>query len=151
MATRNYRRTAYLEGTAAKQLERGFEAEKLPVRKKVSNTTRKNREKMFHMNLGYVAFLVIALALATFTLCGYIELQSGITNHVKQISEMEAEYNSLKMANDEEYNRITSSVDLEKIIAIAIGELGMVYAQDGQIIQIENTETDYVHQTADLK
>ena len=151
MATRNYRRTAYLEGTAAKQLERGFEAEKLPVRKKVSNTTRKNREKMFHMNLGYVAFLVIALALATFTVCGYIELQSGITNHVKQISEMEAEYNSLKMANDEEYNRITSSVDLEKIRAIAIGELGMVYAQDGQIIQIENTETDYVHQTADLK
>ena len=151
MATRNYRRTAYLEGTAAKQLERGFEAEKLPVRKKVSNTTRKNREKMFHMNLGYVAFLVIALALATFTLCGYIELQSEITNHVKQISEMEAEYNSLKMANDEEYNRITSSVDLEKIRAIAIGELGMVYAQDGQIIQIENTETDYVHQTADLK
>ena len=151
MATRNYRRTAYLEGTAAKQLERGLEAEKLPVRKKVSNTTRKNREKMFHMNLGYVAFLVIALALATFTLCGYIELQSGITNHVKQISEMEAEYNSLKMANDEEYNRITSSVDLEKIRAIAIGELGMVYAQDGQIIQIENTETDYVHQTADLK
>ena len=151
MATRNYRRTAYLEGTAAKQLERGFEAEKLPVRKKVSNTTRKNREKMFHMNLGYVAFLVIALALATFTLCGYIELQSGITNHVKQISEMEAEYNSLKMANDEEYNRITSSVDLEKIRAIAIGELGMVYAQDGQIIQIENTDTDYVHQTADLK
>ena len=151
MATRNYRRTAYLEGTAAKQLERGFEAEKLPVRKKVSNTTRKNREKMFHMNLGYVAFLVIALALATFTLCGYIELQSGITNHVKQISEMEAEYNSLKMANDEEYNRITSSVELKKIRAIAIGELGMVYAQDGQIIQIENTETDYVHQTADLK
>ena len=151
MATRNYRRTAYLEGTAAKQLERGFEAEKLPVRKKVSNTTRKNREKMFHMNLGYVAFLVIALALATFTLCGYIELQSGITNHVKQISDMEAESNSLKMANDEEYNRITSSVDLEKIRAIAIGELGMVYAQDGQIIQIENTETDYVHQTADLK
>ena len=151
MATRNYRRTAYLEGTAAKQLERGFEAEKLPVRKKVSNTTRKNREKMFHMNLGYVAFLVIALALATFTLCGYIELQSGITNHVKQISEMEAEYNSLKMANDEEYNRITSSVDLEKIRAIAIGELGMVYAQDGQIIQIQNTETDYVHQTTDLK
>ena len=151
MATRNYRRTAYLEGTAAKQLESGFEAEKLPVRKKVSNTTRKNREKMFHMNLGYVAFLVIALALATFTLCGYIELQSGITNHVKQISEMEAEYNSLKMANDEGYNRITSSADLEKIRAIAIGELGMVYAQDGQIIQIENTETDYVHQTADLK
>ena len=40
---------------------------------------------------------------------------------------------------------------MKKIRAIAIGELGMVYAQDGQIIQIENTETDYVHQTADLK
>ena len=151
MATRNYRKTAYLEGTAAKQLERGFEAEKLPVRKKISNTTRKNREKMFHMNLGYVTFLIVALALATYTLCGYIELQSGITNHVKQISAMEAEYNRMKLANDEEYNRITSSIDLEKVRAIAIGELGMVYAQDGQIIHIENTETDYVHQTDDLK
>lgn len=151
MATRNYRKTAYLEGTAAKQLERGFEAEKLPVRKKISNTTRKNREKAFHMNLGYVTFLIAALALTTYTLCGYIELQSGITNHVKQISVMEAEYNRLKLANDEEYNRISSSVDLEKVRAIAIGELGMVYAQDGQIIHIDNTETDYVHQTDDLK
>ena len=64
---------------------------------------------------------------------------------------MEAEYNRLKLANDEEYNRISSSVDLEKVRAIAIGELGMVYAQDGQIIHIDNTETDYVHQTDDLK
>ena len=150
MAVKTYRKTAYLEGTAAKQLQHGFEAEKLPVRKKLSNSTRKNRERAFHMNLGYVAFLTAALILVSVTLCNYLEVQSNLTNSVKRISAMEAKYNNLKLANDEEYYRIISSVDLEHVKAVAIGELGMTYAKEGQIINVEDSKADYVRQTADL-
>ena len=150
MAVRTYQKTAYLEGTAARQLERGFEAEKLPVRKKISNSTRKNRERAFHMNLGYVAFLTAALILVSVTLCNYLEVQSDLTNSVKRISTMEAKYNNLKLANDEEYYRIISSVDLEHVKAVAIGELGMTYAKEGQIVNVEDSKADYVRQTADL-
>lgn len=102
------------------------------------------------MNLGYVAFLTAALILVSVTLCNYLEVQSDLTNSVKRISAMEAKYNNLKLANDEEYYRIISSVDLEHVKAVAIGELGMTYAKEGQIINVEDSKADYVRQTADL-
>lgn len=141
------RKIAYLEGNAAKQLQDGYDVKKVPKRKRISNTTRKNREKAFHMNPGYVLFLSAALAFAVMTLCGYINLQADITNRVEAISEMESRYNNLKLSNDEEYNRINSSIDLEKIKAVAIGELGMTYAREGQIVNVKESETDYVRQT----
>lgn len=151
MARQQTRRTVYLEGSAARQLNLAYDADRLPERKKVSNTTRKNREKAFHMNLGYVAFLTAGLVFASVVLCGYIQLQSEITNMVGTISEMETYYNNLKMANDEQYNRISSSIDLEQVKAVAIGELGMTYAKEGQIVLVEDDSTDYVRQTSDLK
>ncbi len=151
MARQQARRTVYLEGSAARQLSLAYDADRLPERKKVSNTTRKNREKAFHMNLGYVAFLTAGLVFASVVLCGYIQLQSEITNMVGTISEMETYYNNLKMANDEQYNRISSSIDLEQVKAVAIGELGMTYAKEGQIVLVEDDSTDYVRQTSDLK
>ena len=47
---------------------------------------------------------------------------------------MESELNSLKLSNDEEYSRITSNINLEEVKRIAIGELGMTYAAEGQVI-----------------
>ena len=43
-----------------------------------------------------------------------------------------------------------SRLDLEQIKAVAIGELGMTYAREGQIISVEDSETDYVRQTEAL-
>lgn len=102
------------------------------------------------MNPGYVLFLSVALVFAVMTLCSYINLQSDITNQVDAISEMESRYNNLKLTNDEEYNRINNSIDLEEIKAVAIGELGMTYAREGQIVNVEDSETDYVRQTEAL-
>ena len=62
MAVKNYRKTAYLEGTAAKQLERGFEAEKLPVRKKLSNSTRKNARKTNDKRIGLLSIILRFMA-----------------------------------------------------------------------------------------
>lgn len=153
-STRRYddrqRKIAYLEGSAARELTEGVDIREVPKKKRLSNTARKNREKASHMNLGYVLFLSIAMAFAGATLYGYLNLQADITNRVDAISEMESRYNNLKLANDEEYNRINSSIDLEEIKAVAIGELGMTYAREGQIINVEDAETDYVRQTEHL-
>ena len=49
-------------------------------------------------------------------------------------------------------NEYTVSGDrnVEEIKAIAIGELGMTYAGEGQIVTIADNDQDYVHQVADL-
>lgn len=141
-------RNVYVQGTAVRKLETAQ-----PVRQPktgISNTTRKNREKAGHMNPAYVLFLCVALVATGIILVNYIGLQSDITSSVKRISALESELNELKLANDEEYIRVNSSIDLEEIRRIAIQELGMQYAQEGQIITFSGESNDYVKQMADI-
>lgn len=142
---RNYRGGAYVGGSAAPQIDVRTAIHEEPI-KRVSNTTRKNREKAAHMNFGYVAFLVAALCLTMGVLYGYITLQAGNTAMVEEIAALESELNSLKLDNDEEYSRIMSTVDMEHVKEVAMGELGMQYAEEGQIIEVEGNGDDYVRQ-----
>ena len=137
----------YVHGSAVRKLDVTKEIEQSP-KKKLSNTARKNREKAEHMSAGYVLFLSLALVATGCILVGYIKLQSDITNSIKNIARLETQLNDLKLANDEEYNRITSRVDLEEIRRIAIQELGMQYAKEGQIVTFESENNDYVKQIA---
>lgn len=102
------------------------------------------------MSAGYVLFLLTALVATGIILVYYIGLQSDITNSVKHISVLERQLNELKVANEEDYSRITSSVDLEEIRRIAIQELGMQYAREGQIISFASENSDYVKQMAEI-
>lgn len=137
----------YIQGSAVRKLDVTREIEQSP-KKKLSNTARKNREKAEHMSAGYVLFLSFALIATGCILVGYIKLQSDITNSIKNISRLETQLNDLRLANDEEYNRITSRVDLEEVRRIAIQELGMQYAKEGQIVTFESENNDYVKQIA---
>ena len=139
----------YVQGNAVRKLDVTEEIERQP-KKKISNTARKNRERAKHMSAGYVMFLCTALVVTGITLVNYIGLQSDITNRVKHISTLEKQLNDLKLANDEDYSRITSSVNLEEIKRVAIQELGMQYAEEGQIVPFSSQNNDYVKQMADI-
>lgn len=139
----------YVQGNTARRLEEELYAPGQP-KKQLSNTTRKNREKAHHMSLGYVFFLSMAMILAGAILTWYLSLQSDITNSIKNISSLESQLNALKLENDEEYSRITSNIDLEEVKRIAIQELGMKYAKEGQIITFSGEGSDYVRQVADI-
>ena len=139
----------YVQGNTVRKLDVTKEIERQP-QKKISNTARKNRERAKHMSAGYVVFLCIALVATGIILVNYISLQSDITNSVQHISTLEKQLNDLKLANDEEYSRITSNIDLEEIKRIAIQELGMQYAEEGQIVSFASENHDYVKQMSDI-
>ena len=120
----------YVYGNTARRLEVQQQLQE-PARKPVEPAVRKNREKAHHMNMGYVLFLAAALIAASWILTKWnAELQSELSNR--------------RLANDEAYNRILNSIDLEEVKRIAIGELGMVYAQEGQIYNYDNEGNDYM-------
>lgn len=146
---RNSYRGNYIYENTARKLSTAVEPE--TGRPKLSHSARKNRDKALYMNLGYVMFLVIALVSAAFVLIGYIRLQSQMILTVKNIAALESELNNLKLSNEEEYNRAVSSVDLEEIRQVAIGELGMRYAKEGQIINVSGEGSDYVRQLAQFE
>ncbi len=137
-------RNAYVYDNTARKLN--TERRQKPVHSVQANTVRKNREKAKHMSLGYVAFLVVAMAASAIILINYIQLQAELTNTTRTVAKKESILNNLKIANDENYNRIASSIDLEMIKSIAIGELGMTYAAEGQIVLYTNESNDYMRQ-----
>lgn len=140
----------YVYGSAARELEPERQWETEP-RRQPQPAVRKNREKAHHMSAGYVIFLVAALCAAAFILVNYIQLQADLTNLTKGVATKQSELNSLRSANDEKYNRIMNSIDLEEIKRIAIGELGMTYAKEGQIILYADEGDDYMRQVPGTK
>lgn len=147
-AHRSYYQDTYIDGNTVRKVDIRRKIEEEP-RKKLSNTTRKNREKANHMSLGYVMFLMGALCCSGLVLINYIQLQSDITTKVETIAKLERDINNLKLSNDENYNRIVNGVDLEEIKRIAIGELGMTYAKEGQIENYTNEGNDYLRQVVE--
>lgn len=114
-------------------------------------TVRGRRQvRVAPMNIGYIAVVVCALAVTCVVLISYIGLQSAITGHINNISRLESELNDLKLSNDELYTKIMSSVDLEEIKRIAVNELGMKYAKEGQVITYSGEGSDYVRQYSDI-
>lgn len=145
-----YRNSVYVRGNVAAQVARPLPNERpIPLRR-VDTRIQRNRDRALYMNVGYVLFLAAALVVAGFILVGYITLQSDITSSIKHISSLESQLNDLKLANDENYSRITSNVNLDEAKRIAIQELGMCYAEEGQIITFQGEGSDYVRQTGKL-
>lgn len=155
MTVRNRRNRAYdgfdyVYGSAAPKYEYddAFYAG-ADARSKVS--ARRNRARQAHMNPGYVLFMLLAMTVMATILIAYISLQSRITSSVQYISSLESQLSTLRAANDEKFNQINSSYNLEEIKDVAITELGMKLPERDQIIPYTNTETDYVRQVAQIR
>lgn len=113
----------------------------------LSKETRHNREKAKFMNIRYVLFFVTALFLCAMVLINYIQSQAELTVKFSKISQLEKELITIKRSNDEEIKRLESSTDLEEIKRRAITELGMVYANENQIIIYQSPDQDYMSKT----
>lgn len=136
-------RGRYVYGNTARRLEVQRQLQE-PARKPVQHEVRKNRDKAHHMSMGYVLFLAAALIAAGLILVNYVQLQAELTNLTKTNATQASVLSSLRLSNDEAYNRVLSSIDLEEVKRIAIGELGMVYAQEGQIYNYTSEGNDYM-------
>lgn len=115
-----------------------------------SRRRKQQQVKVAPMNIGYVSALAAAIIVACVVLMCYVKLQSDITNHVTNISKLENELYELQLSNDEYYTKIMSSVDLEEIKRIAITELGMKYAKEGQVVNYTGEGSDYVRQFGEI-
>ena len=140
----------YIDGNTARKLQTVPVNRKRKQNDEIKRQQVKRRVKTAPMNFGYIFFMMIAMLVVCVVLIGYVELQADITNKINRISQLESQLNDLKLDNDETYTKIMSSVDLEEVKRIAINELGMKYAKEGQVITYSGEGSDYVRQYKEI-
>ena len=139
----------YIDGSTARRIDVRKAIQELPE-ERVGQEVHRRPQKTVGMNLSYVAFMVVAFCTAAMVLIGYIRIQAENTAMLENIARKESRLNSLRLANDEEYSRIVSSVDLEYVKDVAINQLGMKYAEEGQIVEVQVQGDDYVRQYQEM-
>ncbi len=148
--TERHYRTTYIDGNVIRHVETVPASGDRQAQKSLSSDTRRNREKALHITLAYVIFLTVAATAAVFLCVQYLQLQAlGIT-YRKEIVRMESTLSTARMANDNAYEEAMSSVNMEQIKEIAVHELGMKYASQGQVIFYNSTDSDYIRQYGEI-
>lgn len=143
--------TTYIDGNVVRHIQTVPEKERQQrTRRSQTVNTRRNREKALNMTMPYVMFLTVA-AIATVFLCvQYLQLQALGTSYRGDIAALESTLSEAKLANDNAYEEAMSSVSMEQVKEIAVNELGMVYANEGQVIVYSSQDGDYIRQYEEI-
>lgn len=152
----SYKRTAYVSGNTVKKLyiQQPVQQPDVEGRDELDRRARKRQNaKIRRANkLNFLYTVGVSLVVATiFGICyQYLNLQTTVKNNANEVSKLEAQYNSLKMSNDEMEQQINAGIDLDAIFDMAVNELGMVYPNRSQVVDYESAESEYVKQYKDI-
>lgn len=146
----NDRRNQYVYGSTAPKVDirREMEDDSRHV-SRTSRQTKRNRANLHSMSPAYVLVTLLCIGVTMGVIIWYVKLQSEVVTQVTKINQMESRLNTLRQTNDEEKLRIDNSVDMEEIKRIAIGELGMTYPEEGQIVTYTSIGTDYMRKVVE--
>ena len=143
----------YLYGSAAPKLEPT--PQRRPLREEERRTAPQRRQKVqakpYPVNMPLLVLSIVAFVALGAMMIQYIRLNSEITAITAANTKLEIQISDLRAENDEYYGRIMNSVDLEKVREVAIMDLGMVYASEGQVITYDSHMDDYVEQSRVIK
>ena len=143
-------RGMYIYGNTVRQAEvmpqRQEEPRKEHKKKKLDRQILKNRRKAMRMNPAYVMFLSIAAVAALVVCVWYLQVRAELTSRTEHITELQQELADAKEENTTRYNVVMDSVNLEEVREKAMDDLGMVYANENQVVEYDNPDGDYIKQ-----
>lgn len=143
------RRYRAIEGNTVRKIQ---PAERPGRERRESRQVHRHAEKasVQYTNVFYMIFLAAAACMVLWSCIHYLQLQEETTSRVKNIAALETQLEDLRKENDDNYTRIMTSVDLDYIRDVAINELGMVYAQEDQVVLYDGGTRDYVRQNGEI-
>lgn len=140
----------YVYGNTARQIKedrRGRDFYVLPE----SPRDIARKQKKAHIARIYNAILVVGTVVALCVIIWhYINVQAEVTALMSRKATLQSQYEELRLDNDLYEDRINSSINIREIERIAVEELGMRLAREGQIINYSGEIEDYVKQYADM-
>jgi cell division protein FtsB len=147
--------TSYVYGNTALSLEPARKPQKKKAQKPKLHVVKKRKQDLYtraqaRRNTS-VLFVTIAALLTFYFFCmSYLQIQAEVGERADTISELEEEYVALKTENDLLAADLNGSIDYEYVLDVALNELGMVYADQDQVIVYNSQKMECVKQLSNI-
>lgn len=152
----------YVHGSTVRHLQPAPSEEEISRRRQETEQERRERErkqrkkqreldKFFRMDFLSFFVLFVGTMIILVLCCSMISSKASVTHMKKVIAAKELELSNLQKKNDSELAEINASVDLTKIYKKATKKLGMVHAENNQVITYDSTKSDCVRQYGDIR
>ncbi|MCQ2529857.1 MAG: hypothetical protein MJ086_01185 [Lachnospiraceae bacterium] len=118
--------------------------ERTERQKQVSQKVRRQKALLAVTSVLAAVVLLVALCVTMLNISGE---NSGLK---KEISALESSISELKSQNDSKEYDLNCSVDLNYVVQVATGDMGMVRSSSGQIRTYNSSASEYVQQVAEI-
>lgn len=139
----------YIDGNTARRLN---EQPQIPKRTKKNIQEQpkqapvRHKKRVSAFDLKYTLFLVVSVGITLGTCFMYLHSNSALSDAKQNVTALQTQLQTLQEQNTSLKGSLNPSIDLDQIYQIATGELGMVYADESQIIYYNSSNDDYVRQ-----
>ena len=148
MERKNYRRSDYIMGNTARQLEPAVQDRPQIRNNRVSE--RKKMKSAYSINAKSVLFITVVGILCGATIMAYLFLQSNIAETKENIARIKTNINTIQSQNDALKYSISADQDSENVYKIATKKLGMRQAKDDQLSIYKSVDKGYTVQYGDI-
>lgn len=107
---------------------------------------REPKERTSRMTVVFAAYTTVALAVVLFFAFRMLAAQTALATAAKSVSRLETELKSINEENTKLEALMEADLDLEHIYQVATSELGLVSADNNQVIYYDPIESGYVRQ-----
>lgn len=157
MGERPRRTMYYIDGSTVRKVEQApSRKSNNEVHKKSSNKQAQQRrvsekaQNALAFNMGYTIFVTAAVLIMVFACIAVLYMESRISLQQANINELETQLEVIEEENAAYKLSLENMYTLDEIYDVATNELGMVYAEKGQIVYYESADEDYVKQYQDV-
>ncbi len=145
-ARRNTERREFVQGRPVRQPARRTQPQVREVQQPQKGLISLGRG----VNFFGVLLLFGALFATVFVCIDYLQLQDESSRLDKSVAALESELKLLVDANNAKENLLTTDIDLERIYQTAVGELGMVFPNNNEVLYYDSANLSYVRQFSDI-
>lgn len=166
------RKMSYGQRTRTTNMQRGSAVpkrtyvEEVPQRREAQRIQKRKREKALpekqlrrapyrymdseSMRLGTVVFMAAMVGILFLLSTTYLNYQAQIRETKSSINSLKSNIDVLSSQNDSVAYDIDAYIDINRVIGIATGELGMVRADENQIKYFEKNVDEFMNQYTDV-
>ncbi len=157
MSNRPTRSMYYIDGSTARKLEaapvkRKKQEQRVKQQPQTRNKRRvsENAQKALAFNLKYTVFVITSVVIMLSACIAMLYMESRVSVQQANINDLETQLEAIQEENAAYRINLENMYTLDEIYDVATNELGMVYAEKGQIVYYDSANEDYVKQYQDV-